>query len=158
MKINIFCTVVQQVTHQVDPEKVKELGLDLQLFIKHSFPWAAIIPSVHVMASHYWELIEINGKKPIGVYSEQGSEAMNKFIRAYKSGVSCRARQINIKVNTQDVFKRMWLRSHPLVALQRRVLQCTKCNSSGHTVRSCPARFETVSDYELSVINACYLD
>ena len=55
------------------------------------------------MASHYCELIEINVAKPIGVYSEQVSEALNKIIKAYKSGASCRAIQINIKINTQDV-------------------------------------------------------
>ena len=60
---------------------------------------------------------------PIAKYSEQGSEAWNKHIRAYRSGPGCRARFMNNTVNIKDTFTRMYMRSHPLIAKQKRVLR-----------------------------------
>ena len=68
------------------PTEVRALCQELMIFEKTSFPWAMLSPSVHSMCGHNPELFEITGGAPIAIYSEQGSEAWNKHIRAFKSG------------------------------------------------------------------------
>ncbi len=148
-----FSPLFSRQKNKINPEKLRVIGYNLQIFLKTNFPWAAIKPTDHTMASHYWQLVQLNNGNPISVYSEQGSEAMNKAIRAIKSGTSCRARQMNLQVNTRDIFIRMWFRSHPVVALQRRILRCSRCDSVGHTARSCQADINLVQSYEASMIN-----
>lgn len=156
-KFNVMCSVVQQVYHEGYPERIKEVGYDLMIFHKQVFPWAMIPPSEHSMCAHFWELFSLTNGKPIAVYSEQGSEACNKYIRNYKSGSSSKARQMNLTVNTRDVFARMWWRSHPTISLQRRLLKCSRCDQFGHTVRSCASSKVEVESYERSQINNCYI-
>jgi hypothetical protein len=50
-KFNVLCTVVQQVEHNVDPERVRDLGYELMVFHKEAFPWAMISPSVQIIWS-----------------------------------------------------------------------------------------------------------
>ena len=61
-------------------------------------------PSVHQMAAHAWELFEINNGLPISMWAECPGEAWNKYIRAYKSGPACRARQNSIQNNIRYIF------------------------------------------------------
>ena len=138
-------------------EMVKQVGQDLMVHYKTSFPWAMISPSVHQMCAHSWELFKLTEGKPIAIYAEQSGEAWNKHIRAYKSGPSARARQCSIKQNTQDIFTRMLVQSHPKIAAKRKVLCCSRCSKYGHTVRSCPMNVVTVLDEERSFIESCYL-
>ena len=56
------------------------------------------------MCAHAGELFEINGGKPISVWSESPVESWNKYIRAYQSGVSARAHQSSIKNNLKMFF------------------------------------------------------
>ena len=88
----------------------------LMLHHKNVFPWAVITPMVHAMAAHAWELFEITEGLPIAVFSEKAIEAWNKYVRAYISGPACRARQVSIKANTEDVFKRCFAISGPKTA------------------------------------------
>ena len=156
-KFNIYCTVVQQVDHKVDPEKVRNLGSDLMIFHKEAFPWAMISPSVHTMCAHYWELYHMNDGSPIAAYSEQSGEHWNKHIRNTKSGAGCRARQSSIQVNTHDIFARMFIRSHPTIALKRRVFKCSVCGLLGHTARSCKSTVQECITLERSKIEDCYV-
>ena len=155
-KFNIICTVVQQVQNKVDPAKVRALGHDLMVFHKETFPWAMISPTVHTMCAHYWELFDINNGDPIAVYSEQSGEHWNKHIRNFKSGAACRARQQNIQANTRDIFVRIFIKSHPNIALKRRVLKCSRCNIFGHTVRSCKSTMQSCVTNERFEIESCY--
>ena len=123
---------------------------------KAAFPWAVISPTVHAMAGHAWELFEITGGFPIAIYSEQAVEAWNKFIRAFKSGAGCRARQTSIKANTYDIFKRAFLMSDPRIATTKRVLSCSRCNCLGHTARSCRHNASKVESEEESLISQCF--
>lgn len=156
---NKMLSITQQsdITKIVKPDKVKDLGQSLMLHYKRSFPWAMISPSVHQMCAHSWELFVMTEGKPISLYAEQSGEAWNKHIRAYKSGPAARARQCSIRLNTQDIFTRMLLQSHPLIASRKKILRCKRCSKHGHTIRSCPMNFSTVLDAEKSFIDSCYI-
>ena len=156
-KFNILCTVVQQVDYNVNPDKVRDLGYELMVFHKEMFPWAMISPSVHTMCAHYWELFEMNNCSPIAAYSEQSGEHWNKHIRNIKSGAGCRAQQSSIQVNTRDIFVRISNRSHPNIALKRRMLKCSVCGLLGHTARSCKSTIQECVTLERTKIEECYI-
>ena len=94
---------------------------------------------------------------PIAVFSEQGSEAWNKHMRAYKSGPAARARQTSIEENLQDIFQRTMIKTHPKVASKKRQVTCNGCMKICHTIRSCPKRIVTVKANEESEIKSCFL-
>ena len=158
-KYNIMLSLTQQVNSSktVDPLKVKEVGYDLMIFLRQSFDWAMITPSVHQMCAHSWELFVVTEGKPIAKFSEQSGESWNKFIRAYKSGAACKARQMSIKLNTRDVFTRMMIKTHPVIANKKRQISCGKCCELGHTARSCRKDASTVETLERSIIGNCYV-
>ena len=155
---NIVLSVCQHVdtSKTAFPSKVKDLCQELMIFHKTNFPWAMLSPSVHSMCGHNWELFVITKGAPIAIFSEQGSEAWNKHIRAYKSGPAARARQTSIKENILDIFNRMMIKTHPKIACQKRQLVCTRCNRLGHTIRSCPLRVESVLDWEATRVQSCF--
>ena len=158
-KFNVLLSITQHVdsTKLVDPEKVKDLGYGLMIHHKQSFPFAMISPSVHQMCAHSHELFRLTNGEPIAQYSEESGESWNKFIRAYKSGTSCKARQMSIKVNTRDIFCRLMIRTHPLIASKKRMLLCTTCGLFGHTCRSCKEGVEKVQSEEEFMKNNCFL-
>ena len=129
------------------------------VFEKTSFPWAMLSPSVHSMCGHNPELFEITRGAPIAIYSEQGSEAWNKFIRSFKSGPCARARQTSIQDNILDIFNRMMIKTHPEVASRKRQSRCTGCDKLGHTVRSCPlvVTSKKVDTLERSRVKSCFM-
>ena len=47
------------------------------------------------MCSHYWELFKALRGTPISRFSEQSSEAWNKFVQSYKSGPDVQAAKIS---------------------------------------------------------------
>ena len=162
VKLLSYFNMILSITQQSDaskiakPESIKELGYALMIHMKKSFPFAMISPSVHQMCAHAWELFEITHGKPIALYAEQSGEAWNKHIRAYKSGADARARQCSIRLNTCDIFTRMLVQSHPLIASKKKLLKCSVCKKPGHTIRSCPTRYSSVLNEEKSYIESCY--
>lgn len=138
------------------PNEVRLLCQELMIFEKTNFPWVMLSPSVHSMCGHNPELFQITQGTPIGIYSEQGSEAWNKHIRAYKSGPAARARQTSIKENILDIFNRMMIQSHPKIASRKRQLECNRCKRLGHTIRSCPLIVESVLDEEATRVQNCF--
>ena len=157
--INMMLSVTQQSDSSkiANPDSVKKLGYSLMIHYKRSFPFATISPSVHQMCAHSWELFELTNGMPIALYAEQSGEAWNKYIRAYKSGPGSRARQCSIRLNTQDIFTRMLVQSHPLIASKKKILKCNECEKYGHTVRSCPKKCSDVMTEEKSIIESCYV-
>ena len=64
-KFNVLIKVVQQVQHKVNPNKLRELGYDLMIYMKTKFPFVMIFPLVHVLCAHYWELFVMTNGAPI---------------------------------------------------------------------------------------------
>ena len=155
---NMVLSVCQSVdpAKKAVPSEVKALCHELMIFEKTKFPWAMLSPSIHSMCAHNWELFQLNKGESIAIFSEQGSEAWNKHIRAFKSGPSARARQTSIKENINDIFNRMMIKTHPKIATQKRQVSCKRCNRIGHTVRSCPSLVATALDWEESRIQQCF--
>ena len=113
-------------------------------------------PDLDQKCAHSWELFSLTDGKLIALCAEQSGEAWNKHIRAYKSGPGARTRQCSIKKNTQDIFTRMMIQSHPKIAAKRKVSHCSRCLKHGHTVCSCPRNVMSVLDEEKSFIESCY--
>ena len=155
---NVVLTVCQNVDPSkiAIPSKVNDLCIELMVFEKTNFPWAMLSPSVHSMCGHNPELFDITKGAPIAIFSEQGSEAWNKFIRSFKSGAAARARQTSIQENILDIFNRMMIKTHPQVASRKRQYKCSRCNKMGHTVKSCPMSVTCVWTLEKSRVESCF--
>ena len=131
--------VLVQITQSVDDRKrvmiskVKQLGIDAMLHIKHSLldengqPWVVITNSVHQLCAHSWELFELNSGSSISKWSEIALEAWNKHVRSFKSGTSSRSRQTYIRANLHDIFRRMLITSHPAISSKRYRPLCRIC-------------------------------
>ena len=119
-QINAMLYINQQCKCVVDVQKVKELGVNFMLVTTQNFPWVYLPPSVHQMAAHSWELFEKNDGNPVSKWSEQGVEAWNKSIRAWKSGKSARSRQNTQENNIHDVFRRILISTHPSIAFRKK--------------------------------------
>lgn len=156
---NKMLTITQQSDSSkvVIPGMVQKLGQDLMVHYKTHFPFAMLTPSIHQMCAHSWELFTMAGGAPIAVYAEQSGEAWNKHIRSFKSGPAARARQCSIRKNTQDIFTRMLVQTHPIIAAKRKLNQCKRCEKYGHTVRSCPLKKQMDLDEERIFIESCYI-
>ena len=79
-----LCTAVKVINSQkreVNVEKLRELTKTVNLKIVDMFPWAVISPSVHRILGHAWERIQQNKGYGLGNISEEGLEALNKWIR-----------------------------------------------------------------------------
>ena len=134
----VFLSIIQRKTdRKADVSKVSTYGTQLMLHLKISFPWAVIGPSVHQICAHAWELFQENDGDSICQWSEAPVEAWHKYLRAFKSGVSCRARQCSVEENLLDVFTRMLDMTHPKVCSYIAELVCSRCEENGHTYRSC---------------------
>ena len=83
-------------------------------------------------------------------------EAWDKYMRAFNSGVLCRARQSAVDDNLQDVFTRMLDMIYPKVVNYMADFQCFLCEENGHTSRSCVI-VERPQNEEDAVISKFYL-
>ena len=115
----VMLKVKRQGKRSVDPKKVMEFGIAFMVHVQISFLWVYFSLSGHQMCAHSWELFEMNGCKPVSKWSEQGSEAWNKYIRAWKSGKSSRSRQYSLKDNIYDGFRCILITTHHTIASQR---------------------------------------
>ena len=149
-------TQQRHISKVVKPDMVRALGINLMKHMKERFPFAMISLSVHQMCAHSWELFEMTNGRPIAIYSEQCGESWNKHILSYKFGVACRARQTSVCKNTQDVFTRMMVKSHPCILSKKRKVTCSRCFRSGHTSRSCSLNYSVVCSEEQAFINSCF--
>ena len=141
---------------------LRDLGNELMLYLKTAFldhlgrSWINIIPSFHQMCAHSWELFEWNEGHSIAQWSESPVESLNKHIRSYQSGPSARSRQLSIKDNIHDVFRRMLITSHPEIASKRPRCICTICGEVGHTARSYRHKTSTALTEEQAQIASLY--
>ena len=109
--------------------------------------WIMIIPSFHQMCAHSWEMFDWNNGQSIAKWSEGPVESWNKHVRAFQSGPASRARQLSIKDNIHDIFRRMLIVSHPEIATRRPRPHCSICGEVGHTARSSRHKKSTVSTF-----------
>lgn len=161
---NVILTVVQSTNNRlVCVDKLKELGIELMLHLKNNFlddkglSWVMIIPTFHQMSAHSWELFQWNGSQSISRWSESPLESWNKHVRSFQSGPAARSRQLSIKDNIRDVFRRMLITSHPEIASKRPRPCCSICGEVGHTARSSRHKEKSsVSTQEQSRIESMY--
>ena len=73
--------VINSQKRKVDVEKFRDLTSNVYLTILDLYPWAVISPSVHRILGHGWETIQLNDSLRLGNISEEGLEALNKWIR-----------------------------------------------------------------------------
>ena len=102
------------------------------------------------MLAHSWELFQMNGGLPIAQWSESPVESWNKHVRSFQSGVAAKARQSSVKENIHDIFCRMLISSHPVIATKRPRPSCSICGETGHTARS--SRHKTIATCQTSFL------
>ena len=132
----------------VKPDMFKTLGRGVMAHYKQSFLSAMISPCIHEMCP-FMGIVRDN-KWETNRYAEQSDEAWNKHIRTYKSRPASRARQCSIRLITLDIFTRMLVQTHPIIASKKRIKQCKTCEKYGHTVRSCPLNYQVLSSHVIS--------
>lgn len=146
--INILLQVTQSVNNSkvVKIDEVKAMGIELMMHIKNSFldengnSWIMIIPTIHQLCAHSWEMFQLNQGKSIAMWSENPLESWNKHVRSFQSGPAARARQMSVKTNIYDIFRRMLITSHPIIASKRLRPFCRICGEEGHSARSAKHR------------------
>ena len=110
-----LCATVKIINSQkrkVNVEKVRQLSKEVYMKLVISFPWAVISPSVHRILAHSWEVIEQNNGFGLGNQSEEGLEALNKFIRSFRARGARKDSTVN---NFSDTLNHMWDRSRPII-------------------------------------------
>ena len=66
------------------------------------FPWCVVSPSVHQIFGHSLEVIQGNEKYGLGSVSEEGLEALNKYIRSMREKGARKNSTLN---NFTDTYK-----------------------------------------------------
>ena len=88
---------------ELSGKHVRSLGQEVMSHIKDSFlnehdqSWIMIMPTVHQMFGHSWEMFEWNGGKSIAKWSKNPLECWNKHVRSFQSRPCAWARQISVK-------------------------------------------------------------
>ena len=95
-----------------DVLKLKDLSTSVYLKIVETFPWCVISQSVHRILGHGWERVQMNHNMGLGDISEEGLEALNKFIRYFRERG---ARTTSTADNFLDTFNHLWQRSSPIL-------------------------------------------
>ena len=141
--LNAFLAILQSVqSRKRDIDSVSKVGIEVMCHIKTGFldekgeSWVYIIPTVHRMLGHAWELFPMNDGDPVARWSESPVESWNKYVRSFQSGVGSKARQSSVEENIHDILRRMLICSHPVIASKRPRPLCRICGEVGHTARS----------------------
>lgn len=121
-----LCAAVKIVNSQkrkVNVEKFRDMTLEVYVKLMQCFPWCAVSPSVHRILAHSWEVIELNDSHGLGNLSEEGLEALNKYIRSRRE---TGARKDSTMHNFMDTFNHLWDRSRPtIVEIARKIKRRT---------------------------------
>lgn len=117
------CIKVYTSTQLVDVEAYKEHCLQTYHLLFNNFNnennrrWIGISPTVHSLLAHSWEVIQRNGGRGMGEWSESGLEHNNKILRTIRTYLTRKTSQAD---SMFDLFTRMWVKSDPQL-LSRRV-------------------------------------
>ena len=162
--VNIMLTVTQSVDGKknVRVSKVKSLGIELMAHVRTSFlnangqPWIMITPSIHQICAHSWQFFELNDGSSIAKWSESPLENWNKYLRSFQSGPASRSRQLSIKENIHDIFKRVLIISHPEIASKKPRPSCSVRGEIGHTASSSRLKMMSIETEERATIHSMY--
>ena len=84
LRLCVAVKVVNSQKRQVNVAKFREMTKLVYMNIVELFPWAVVSPSVHHILGHAWERIEQNDGYGLGNVSEEGLEALNKWICRFR--------------------------------------------------------------------------
>ena len=76
--------VINSHKRKVNIEKLQQLTMETYMKLVTCFPWCVVSPSVHRILAHSWEVIQGNNGCGLGSLSEEGLEALNKYIRSMR--------------------------------------------------------------------------
>lgn len=134
--ISIILRVIS-CTRLVEISKFNTLCKNTMVIIATKFPWARLNHTLHGSIQHSAELMEMNGSRGLGGYSEEGLEANNKDVRKFLENLS---RKSDSNKQLEDVHHRILERSDPYVGYittqyrQRKI--CSLCQGRDHTIRT----------------------
>ena len=115
--------VINSQKRKVNVEKLRLLTKETNLKLVETFPWAVISPSVHRVLAHSWEVVMANEGFGLGGLSEEGLEALNKYIREIRDSGS---RKDSTLHNMTDTFNHLWDRSRPTIMEMEREIKRRK--------------------------------
>ena len=121
-----LCSVVKIINSQkrrLNTDRMRDLSTSILLRIVEKFPWAMISPSVHRILAHGWERVSMDGGYGLGSESEEGLEALNKWIRRLREKG---ARKTDTLANFTDTFNHLWDRSRPQIVEMKRKIKKRK--------------------------------
>ena len=106
---------------KVNVEKLQQLTKETYMKLVQCFPWCVVSPSVHRILGHSWEVIQGNDGYGLGGLSEEGLEALNKYIRSMRETGARKTSTLN---NFMDTFNHLWDRSRPtIVEMERKIVR-----------------------------------
>ena len=140
-----LCTILNIINCDklVRIEEFAELCTDTALLVVEKLPWVQFSPTVHSVLAHAPQVIRENGNRGLLAFSEEGSEANHKSIRRLRERA---ARKMSLDRNLWDVLKKLWISSDLTFRKFKRVLVCSHCHATGHSVRGCPLKKEKSSN------------
>ena len=102
-------------SHVIDVEKFKDFCIQTKKNILTQFnqpgssaQWIFLTPTVHGVLEHAHELIQANGGKGLGEFTESGLECNNKMLRLIRISLSRKTTQVE---NLSECSQRMWIKS-----------------------------------------------
>ena len=110
------CYVIMKLynsTYLIDVEEYKLFCSETKNVLLTSFnhngkEWIFFTPTLHALLEHSGDLIEANGGRGLGAYTESSLECNNKVLRLIRIALSRKTSQID---NLNDCMNRMWIRS-----------------------------------------------
>ena len=138
-------------------EEYEELVESVSLLIAVELKWVKINFTLHGVIHHSVQLIALNESNGLGILSEEGLEANNKYIRRYSELLSRKSSQIE---QMTDVMGRLLERSDPLISTEkmkyRNNISCSICNSKKHSSRNHEKKIQ-LSTYD-RIVNEVLID
>ena len=110
-----LCATIKIINSQkrlVNTEKLRQMTIETYVQLVTFFPWCAVSQSVHRILAHAWEVIHANDGYGLGGKSEEGLEALNKYIRSIRESGARKDSTVN---NFTDTFNHLWDRSRPTI-------------------------------------------
>ena len=156
-QLDILPTLLQNVSvilriiscdFKIHVEEFEKVCKETHLILIDHFRFMSIYPTVHSVLAHSFDLIRNNGSRGLHAMSEEGSEGAHKVVNHLRE---FKARKMTLELNLKDTFRRLFFLSDPTLRSMKRVVSCSLCGETGHTIRSCPQKktSEMTSDDEL---------